>query len=37
MLLSYTEELVSEYYEHLEEGSKPKFLVMEHVPDHGLV
>ena len=30
-MLSYTEELVSEYYKHLEDDGKARFLVSEHV------
>ena len=30
-MLSYTEELVSEYYKHLEDNGKPRFFISEHV------
>jgi hypothetical protein len=31
MRLSYIEELVSEYFRHLDEEGRPKFMVSEHV------
>ena len=34
-MLSYTEELVSEYYRHLEKDGKPEFFVSEHVHFRG--